>query len=146
MDTITIPKARLAAIIRKFGNLVKAGDGYVLSVPLTECAELGNLEVVPADGAEGTPSIAYVAYKQEKQHVSKADKLTAQTLDQILQQFTLRFTGKPQIKPGAFAIMDGYFAKRQALETTATSCPACGTTDPTKHTSGFPLFLKSENE
>jgi hypothetical protein len=63
IKTITIPKARLAAIIKKFGKPVEAGDGYILSVPLSECGNVGNLEIVPADGADGV-SISYVAYEQ----------------------------------------------------------------------------------
>jgi hypothetical protein len=64
VETITIPKARFAAIIRKFGRPVEAGDGYILSVPLTECG-VGHMEVIPADGAEGS-SISYVAYEAEE--------------------------------------------------------------------------------
>ena len=66
IETVTIPKARFAAIIRKFGNPVEAGDGYILSVPLSECGNVGNLEIIPADGADGHPSISYVAYEQGK--------------------------------------------------------------------------------
>ena len=63
-ETITIHKSRLAAIIKKFGKPVEAGDGYILSVPLKECVGVDDLEVVPADGADGL-SISYVAYEQE---------------------------------------------------------------------------------
>jgi hypothetical protein len=63
IETITIPKARLAAIIRKFGKPLDAGDGYILSVPLSQCGSVGNLEIIPADGADGV-AISYVAYEQ----------------------------------------------------------------------------------
>jgi len=63
--TITIHKSRLAAIIKKFGKPVEAGDGYILSVPLAECVGVDKLEVFPADGAEGL-SISYVAHEAQE--------------------------------------------------------------------------------
>jgi hypothetical protein len=61
-----ITKVRLAAIIKKFGKPVEAGDGYILSVPLVDCIHVGNLEVIPADGADGRPSISYIAYEKPR--------------------------------------------------------------------------------
>ena len=42
---------------------MEAGDGYILSVPLLECIHVGDLEVIPADGADAF-SISYVAYRK----------------------------------------------------------------------------------
>lgn len=65
IETVTIPKFRLAAIIKKFGKPVEAGDGYILSVPLEDCIGVSSLEVLPADGADGL-AISYVAHEQAK--------------------------------------------------------------------------------
>lgn len=61
---IEVDEGRFAAIIRKYGKPVEAGDGYVLSVPLKECVGVSGLKVIPADGADGL-SISYIAYEEE---------------------------------------------------------------------------------
>jgi hypothetical protein len=60
-ETITIPKAKLAAIIKQFGKPLESGEGFILSVPIAEFRNAGNLEVIPADGADGF-AISYIAH------------------------------------------------------------------------------------
>lgn len=63
--TITISKARFAAIIKHFGRPL-GSDGFVLSLSFKDCVGSGTMDVHPADGADGPSTISYIAYEPRR--------------------------------------------------------------------------------